>query len=85
MSDAVTAGFTVKNRQKATVFSKCGNSNRAKRTGKVKPVRTDVRYHSLPLIDGVEIGTLVELAQWTAADESRDILNLYAGKAPASG
>ncbi|SUH03363.1 Putative ACR protein [Salmonella enterica subsp. enterica] len=24
-------------------------------------------YHSLPLIDGVEIGTLVELAQWTLA------------------
>ncbi len=40
-----------------------------------KPVRTDV-VSPLPLIDGVEIGTLVELAQWTlAADKVLDILN----------
>ncbi|NYY76282.1 hypothetical protein DMI70_22030 [Escherichia coli] len=66
MSDAVTAGLRGQNR-KATTFSKCWRSFTAQNVPvKLCKTCTDGRgISTFPLIDGVEIGTLVELAQWT--------------------
>ena len=67
MSDAVTAGlrgqkpgegYNIQQMLEITYRSEC--------TGEIVKTCTDGRgISTLPLIDGVEIGTLVELAQWT--------------------
>ncbi len=64
MSDAVKPGCAGKNQGKATTFSKCWRPYRSECTGEiVQNLYRRARDSTLPLIDGVEIGTLVELAQ----------------------
>lgn len=66
MSDAVTAGLRGQNRGRLQHSANAGDPTAQNVPVKLCKTCTDGRgISTLPLIDGVEIGTLVELAQWT--------------------